>query len=470
MAKPTTWFECSECAERVPKWIGRCSGCGEWNTFVETIDAGSQCAGAPLTGAPARLASELATEVLAPVTTGIGELDRVLGGGLVAGSVTLVGGEPGVGKSTLLAQVGAHRARAGGHVLYVSAEESAHQVSNRLQRLTSETDGVPPSLWVGAEGNLQRILSDVDELQPDLVVVDSIQTVFDSALSSAPGSVGQVRHCAHELARAAKAHDAAVVLVGQVTKDGNLAGPRVLEHLVDTVVSFDGDRDMGLRLLRAIKHRFGPTGEIGVMEMTGRGLVEVGDPSGMLLSDRRPDVAGSVITVAQEGRRPLVVEIQSLVTQPTAPLPRRSTQGLDQGRLSMLLAVLTQRAGVAGAGGSDVYASVIGGIKLVEPGIDLAVACAIASSIDDTPIGSDVVVLGEVGLAGEVRTVPMIDRRLSEAARLGFGTAIIPAGALSEDPPMRCIPVATVAGALNALGVVGGGAAHRATQRLAAVD
>jgi len=290
------------------------------------------------------------------------------------------------------------------------------------------------------------------ELKPRLVVIDSIQTIFDPALGSAPGSVAQVRHCAHELGRAAKAHDAAVVLVGQVTKEGHLAGPRVLEHLVDTVISFDGDRDFGLRLLRAVKHRFGATGEIGVFEMTGRGLVEVGDPSGMLLNDRRPDVPGSVITVAAEGYRPLVVELQSLVTQPTAAMPRRSTQGIDQSRLSMLLAVLTRRAGI-GAAGNDVYASVIGGIRINEPGVDLALVCAIASSVTNTPIGSDTVVVGEVGLAGEVRSVSWIDRRLSEAARLGFKRAIVPAASLADEPPLDCVPVATVSGAVNALGL-----------------
>lgn len=442
-------FECTTCGDQAPKWTGRCHGCGHWNTMVESVSTPDGFETAPrltATGEPAQPAADLSSLVVAPTTTGIGEFDRVLGGGVVGGSTMLVGGEPGVGKSTLLGQVAAIRAATGDRVLYVSAEESVQQVFARLQRLDLPND----NLWIGGEPNLGRILVDMTELQPQLVIIDSIQTIFDPQLSSAPGSVGQVRHCASELARAAKAGDCAVVLVGQVTKDGNLAGPRVLEHLVDTVISFDGDRDFGLRLLRAIKHRFGPTGEIGVLEMTGKGLVEVGDPSGMLLADRRPDVAGSAITVAVEGRRPLVVELQALVAGTGAPVPRRSTQGIDKNRLSMLLAVLTQRAEI-NTTGLDVYASVIGGIRLSEPGIDLGVSCAVVSSIVNKPIGSDVVIIGEVGLAGEVRSVSLIDRRVSEAARLGFKTAIIPAGSLSTEPPLHCIPVATVGGALNAL-------------------
>lgn len=447
--KPKTVYECTTCGDQAPKWIGRCNGCGHWNTLIETMATASgfePAAHLTAVGEPARLATELSLLSAAPVSSGIGEFDRVLGGGFVASSTTLVGGEPGVGKSTLLGQVAALRGATGDPVLYVSAEESVQQVSARLQRLEHDMD----NLWIGGEANLGRILADMIERKPKLVIIDSIQTIFDPQLASAPGSVGQVRHCASELARAAKAGDCAVVLVGQVTKDGNLAGPRVLEHLVDTVISFDGDRDFGLRLLRAVKHRFGPTGEIGVLEMTGRGLVEVGDPSGMLLADRRPDVAGSAITVAVEGRRPLVVELQALVASTAAPVPRRSTQGIDKNRLSMLLAVLTQRAGLS-TSAFDVYASVIGGIRLSETGIDLGVTCAVASSVVDTPIPSDVVILGEVGLAGEVRSVSLIDRRVNEAARLGFQTAIIPAGSLSSEPPMQCIPVATVAGALHAL-------------------
>lgn len=446
MAKAKPVFECSTCGDQVPKWIGRCNGCGHWNTLVETFptERGYEAVAAAAPGEPARRATEVGDRRVAPVPTGIGEFDRVLGGGLVAGSTTLVGGEPGVGKSTMLGQVASARAHNGDTVLYVSAEESVDQVCARLRRLDRPID----NLWVGGEPSLDRILADIGTCEPSLIVIDSIQTIFDPQLSSAPGSVGQVRHCASQLARVAKDVGAAVVLVGQVTKDGNLAGPRVLEHLVDTVVSFDGDRDFGLRMLRAIKHRFGATGEVGVLEMTGQGLVEVGDPSGMLMSERRCDVPGSAITVAVEGRRPLVVELQALVADSATPVPLRSAQGLDRSRLSMLLAVLTQRAGV-GMGRRDVYASVIGGLRLTEPGIDLGVACAVVSSIADIPIASDVIVLGEIGLAGEVRTVPLLERRLSEAARLGFATAIVPAGAGVEAESLRLRPVATVAAALD---------------------
>lgn len=454
MAKAKTFYECSTCGDQTPKWAGRCSGCGHWNTLVETVGGGDapgetgRSGDSPVRGVAATPAAEVGDQGFEPVPTGIGELDRVLGGGMVPGSVTLLGGEPGVGKSTLLVQVAAARAIQGSKVLYVSAEESANQVSARLERLGGE----PENLWLGSEPTTGRILSDIRELEPELVVIDSIQTVYDPLLASAPGSVTQVRHCAHELSRAAKALGFALVLVGQVTKDGSLAGPRVLEHLVDTVISFEGDREMGLRMLRAVKHRYGATGELGVLEMTGRGLIEVGDPSSLLLADRRTEVAGSAITVSVEGRRALVVELQALVTTQTAPSPRRSAQGMDQSRLAMLLAVLDRRAGVK-ASGLDVYASVIGGIRISETGVDLALCCAVASSVSDNPIASNVVIVGEVGLAGEVRGVPWVDRRLSEAARLGFTTAIVPAGSLTTDPPLKVVPVATLAGAVEALGL-----------------
>lgn len=469
MAKIKTVYECTTCGEQAPKWGGRCNGCGHWNTMVESIIGGglpgtagsgkaSTGTASLVFGTPAQPAGEVATAGTTAVATGIGEFDRVMGGGMCPGSVTLLGGEPGVGKSTLLAQVAAACARGGQKVLYVSAEESVQQVTSRLDRLEGGTVAeLSESVWIGGEPHIGRVLTDMVELKPDLVIVDSIQTVFDQELTSAPGSVTQVRHCAHRLTRAAKETNIAVVLVGQVTKDGSLAGPRVLEHLVDTVISLDGDRELGLRTLRAMKHRFGPTGELGVMEMSGRGLIEVGDPSSLLLADRRADVAGSAIGVSVEGRRALVVEMQALVATSTAPSPRRSTQGLDQGRLSMLLAVLDRRAQVR-ASGLDVYASVIGGIKVSEPGVDLALCCAVASSLCDMPVSNDVVIMGEVGLAGEVRSVPWIDRRLAEAARLGFRTAVVPAGSVTEEVDIDVIPVATVSGALNALRLTDSGA------------
>lgn len=465
MAKVKTVYECTTCGDQAPKWAGRCMGCGHWNTLVESViggDApgrdlpGGSLPGStgPAVGTAAAPLASVAFEGQAASPTGVPELDRVLGGGLTPGSVTLIGGEPGVGKSTLLVQVAAAMAAAGQRVLYVSAEESVHQVSARLNRLSGDPDGAPSdSMWIGGEPHIGRVLADIAELKPDLVIVDSIQTVFDQELGSAPGSVSQVRHCAHRLTRAAKETDTAVVLVGQVTKDGSLAGPRVLEHLVDTVLALDGDRELGLRMLRAMKHRYGPTGELGVLEMTQRGLVEVGDPSALLLADRRSDVAGSAITVSVEGRRPLVIELQALVTAATTPSPRRSAQGIDQGRLSMLLAVLDRRAHVR-ATPLDVYASIIGGLKIQEPGIDLALCCAVASSLTDMPMRADVVVVGEVGLAGEVRSVPWVDRRLAEAARMGFSAAIVPAGSLTDDPPLTVVPVKTLDGALRAAGLM----------------
>lgn len=444
--------------------MGQCQGCGQWNTLEESVIGGaapgsdlpaSTNPGAPtaVLGASAQPVSAVSLTAVAADPTGIGEFDRVLGGGLTPGSVTLLGGEPGVGKSTLLVQVAAAYAASGRKVLYVSAEESVHQVTARLDRMREGTSEGSDAIWIGGEPHVGRVLADMAELKPDLVIVDSIQTVFDQALTSAPGSVTQVRHCSHLLTRAAKETNIAVVLVGQVTKDGSLAGPRVLEHLVDTVVSLDGDREMGLRVLRALKHRYGPTGELGVLEMTGRGLIEVGDPSTLLLADRHSDVAGSSIAVTVEGRRALVVEMQALVVSPTAPSPRRATQGLDQRRLSMLLAVLERRAGVK-ASALDVYASVIGGIRVSETGVDLALCCAVASSLHDHPIPSDVVIIGEVGLAGEVRSVPWVDRRLAEAARLGFERAIVPAGSLNDDAPLNTVPVPTLAGAVTALGLL----------------
>ncbi len=376
------------------------------------------------------------------VPTGIDELDRVLGGGFVPGSVTLVGGEPGIGKSTLMLQVLSAVARHGRRGLLVSAEESPSQVRLRAQRL----DSLVPNVWMVTETTMAGTEAAVQEIQPDLLVIDSIQTIWDEAIDSAPGSVVQVRGCAHQLATMAKAGGPATILVSHVTKEGTLAGPRVLEHLVDTVLSFEGDRHHALRLLRSVKHRFGPTGELGLFEMTGGGLEGVADPGGMFLVDRWVGSPGSVVFPSIEGQRPMLVEIQALVVPSPMVSPRRSATGFDGGRLALLLAVLDQRAGLS-LSRHDVYVSAVGGVRTVDPGADLAVCLALASATTGVPVGDDLVVLGEIGLAGEVRQVSQTPRRLAEAARLGFTTAVLPDRG-PEDGPVRLCRVRTLSDAL----------------------
>jgi DNA repair protein RadA/Sms len=380
-------------------------------------------------------------------STGIAELDRVLGGGLVPGSVTLVGGEPGIGKSSLLLQALAALARSGSRCLLVTAEESAAQVRLRAERLGA----VAPGLHLLAETRLPEVLAAVDELAPEVLVVDSVQTVLDPDVGAAPGTVGQVRECAARLVREAKERTLTTVLVGHVTKDGALAGPRVLEHLVDTVLAFEGDRHHALRLLRADKHRFGSTAELGVFEMTDQGLLGVPDPSGLFLADRHTGIAGSVVVPTLEGHRPLLVEVQALVTGTNLPSPRRSAIGLDQRRLVLLLAVLDRRTAL-GFGNGDVHASVVGGVKLVEPGADLAVALALASARTGVPVPDDVVACGEVGLGGEIRQVGATPRRLAEAARLGFRRAVVPASAPEPPPGIVALRAATLKEALALVG------------------
>ena len=399
-------------------------------------------------GGVATLIADVDDSVGRPQATGIGELDRVLGDGLVPGSVTLIGGEPGIGKSTLLLQL---LASWQGRTLYVSAEESAAQVRLRADRLGA----VQPDLWLLAETLIPHIVASIDEVQPSLVVIDSIQTVGDPELNSAPGSVMQVRGCAARLVHEAKTRGVPVVLVGHVTKDGNLAGPRMLEHVVDVVLSFEGDRHHSLRLLRAVKNRFGPTDELGLFEMAEEGLVAVPDASQLFLADRRKGVPGSAVLPTLEGQRPLLVEVQSLTnTASSAAPPRRSAQGLDPGRLALLLAVLERRARVS-VSGVEVYASAVGGVRLTEPGADLAVCLAIVSAITNRPLPPDLVVFGEVGLAGEVRQVSHARRRLNEASRLGFARAILPANSPNGIDGMKLHRVATVAEALAAAGLLG---------------
>ncbi len=441
MTRVRTWYVCSDCGSGHPKWAGRCAACSAWNSLVEEEPPlTSSVVGA---AAMAQRIGEVDPLAAAPSATGLSELDRVLGGGLVAGSVTLLGGEPGIGKSTLLMQL---LAAWQGPSLYVTGEESAQQVRQRAERLGV---GDQP-IWLLAETDLNSIVAAIDRDSPTIVVIDSIQTMTDRAAGSAPGTVVQVKACAQRLVTEAKARGIATVLVGHVTKEGSLAGPRVLEHMVDTVLTFEGDRHHHLRMLRAAKHRFGATGELGMFEMCETGMRGVPDASALLLTDRRPGVPGSVAVATLDGHRPIVVEVQSLTNplhQPTLP-PRRSAQGLDPGRLSLLLAVLDRRAGF-GAASTEVYASAVGGVRISEPGADLGVCLAIASALCDTALPSDLVVFGEVGLAGELRMVAHAPPRLSEAARHGFRRAIVPGSCTAVVPGVDTLRASTLAEALT---------------------
>jgi DNA repair protein RadA/Sms len=448
VARQRTVFRCTDCGADTPKWVGRCPSCAAWNTLVEDVEETPPSA-RPAPAHPPVPIGDVDQAEGAPVPTGSSELDRVLGGGLVPGSVTLVGGDPGVGKSTLLLDVAARRAQSGATVLYVTGEESPSQVRARAERLGA----LSPTLWLAAETSVPAVLAAVETTRPDLVVIDSIQTMADPELGSAPGSVVQVRECAHRLVREAKERTVTVVLVGHVTKDGSLAGPRVLEHVVDTVLSFEAEHH-ALRLLRATKHRFGPTNELGLFEITDAGLVPVADPSGLFLSDRRPGVAGSAVVAIVEGHRPLLVEVQALVSPSALAMPRRSAQGVDQGRLGMLLAVLEQRAGVPFTG-LDVYVSVAGGVRLTEPGSDLGLCLALASARLDRPVEAAVVACGEVGLVGELRSVTQMSRRLTEASRLGFTRAVVPASSPNGVDGIDVCRVASLRDALVATGLDG---------------
>jgi len=430
-----TLYVCSNCGHTAPKWLGRCPDCGEWSTFVEEVREDKKAVGfaARVTkergrgtaGRTLALSEVPVVEGGGRMDTGVGELNRVLGGGIVPGSMVLVGGEPGVGKSTLLLQVMGHL---GEGCLMISGEESPRQVALSARRL-------------GVEGKGFRVLSETDvdvieatilDVRPRIAVVDSIQTLYSPELSGAPGGVGQVRECAARLMRLAKSEGIAVVLVGHVTKDGSIAGPRVLEHMVDTVLQFEGDRFQNFRVLRALKNRFGSTNEVGVFEMTGRGMVEVEDPSAFFLSTREEDVPPGVVTVCLlEGTRPMLVEIESLVAPSPLANPRRIANGVDTGRVNMLCAVLARRAGLALAD-HDVYVNVTGGVRVEEPAADLGVALAIASALRDKPVGKGTACFGEVGLTGDVRFVSGAPRRTGEVLKMGYNRVIRPEGTSEE--------------------------------------
>ena len=422
MAKPKTVYTCTECGASAPKWQGQCPGCGAWNTLVETVAAPAPArfenvAGTRSTVTP--LASVRPQED-ARIATGLEEFDRVLGGGLVAGGVVLLGGDPGIGKSTLLLQACAALGAAR-RTLYVTGEESVEQVALRAQRLGL----VNAPVELLAEVELEAIVAAINATRPEVVVVDSIQTVFTGTLQSAPGSVAQVRECAAQLTRLAKQRGVVVVLVGHVTKEGAIAGPRVLEHIVDTVLYFEGDPHSSFRLVRAIKNRFGAANELGVFGMTERGLKGVGNPSALFLSQHDAAVPGSAIVATLEGSRPLLVEIQALVDPVQGGTPRRLAVGLDPQRLALLLAVLHRHGGVE-TGGYDVFVNAVGGVRIQEPAADLAVLLAIESSIKNRPLPAKSLVFGEVGLAGEIRPVQRGQERIREAAKLGFRTVVIP--------------------------------------------
>jgi len=416
-------YRCTECGWTTAKWVGRCSECQAWGTVAETAaPTGVLRALKPVSiGAEraARAITEITADTVSHWPSGIAEFDRVLGGGIVPGAAILLSGEPGVGKSTLLLEVASRAARARSRVLYVSAEESVNQVKMRAER----TGAMHDHLFLASETDLATIVGQIDAVDPQLVIVDSVQTVSSSNGEGLPGGPSQVREVASTLIRVAKDRNLPVILVGHVTKDGSIAGPRLLEHLVDVVCQFEGDRQTALRFVRALKNRFGPTDEVGCFEMTGDGISEVADPSGLFLSRNTTPESGTCVTVAMEGRRPLPVEVQALVVKSNAPNPRRVTNGVDSSRVAMLLAVLERRANIA-FGDYDVYVSTVGGIRLTEPAADLAIALAIASAANGKPIPHTLAAFGEISLVGEVRPVAGGKQRATEAARLGYLTRV----------------------------------------------
>ena len=454
--KQKTVFACQECGAQSSKWLGRCNECGAWNSFVEErpvpVEAAAATAGkryALAATAGPQLYADIDVVQADRITTGIGEFDRVLGGGVVPGSLVLLGGEPGIGKSTLLLQAAAHFAATIGPVLYCSGEESEHQIKARGERLGVEQ----APLYILAETCLERILEEIARLRPAFIIVDSIQTVFSLKFQSAPGSIGQVRESATQLLFAAKGQNIPTFLVGHVTKDGNIAGPKALEHIVDTVLYFEGERHHAHRVIRAVKNRFGAVSELGVFEMTGGGLRAVPNPSALFLAERPAGAPGSAVLCCVEGSRPLLVEVQALVSSSSYGNARRMASGIDQNRLSLLLAVLEKRAGL-NLMGEDVFVNIAGGMAVDEPAADLAIVAAVASSVRNRPIKAGTAVFGEIGLAGEVRGTTQAALRVREAAQMGFTRCVLPPGSCSPvDVPgaLELVEVRTVAEALDAL-------------------
>ena len=447
MKGSNTIFVCTECGAQSAKWLGKCPHCGKWNTLIEEVlqmepekaSARRPSMGGSLTDNKATPYSKLTTPAYMRSKSGLGELDRVLGGGLVLGSVVLLSGEPGIGKSTLLMQIsdalGQDR-----KVLYVSGEESGGQLKLRAERL-----GVTGEhLYILTETNLEKILAEADEIKPDVMILDSIQTIYSDKINSAPGSITQVRECALTFINKAKAEGISMLPVGHVNKEGGIAGPKVLEHMVDAVLYFEGERQQAYRIIRAVKNRYGSTNEIGVFEMTDRGLCEVANPSEMLLSGRPKNVSGNCALCSMEGTRPLIAEVQALVTPTVFPSPRRTSNGVDYNRVYLILAVLEKRLGLKFYQ-NDVYLNVVGGLSISEPAADLAIAAAMISSLTDRIVPDDLLVIGELGLAGEIRAVSNLEQRVREAARLGFTRAIVPYRNTEKRPlkvdGMKIIPV-----------------------------
>ncbi len=438
-------YRCAECGHEVAKWVGRCPECQGWGS-IEAAGArppGRVAAGSPT--APARPIAEVDLHSAQARPTGVTELDRVLGGGLVPGAVVLLAGEPGVGKSTLLLEVAHRYAAAGSRALYVTGEESAGQVRLRAER----TSALHGELYLAAESDLAAVLGHLDAVSPGLLVVDSVQTMASAEAEGSPGGVSQVRTVASALITAAKERGLPVVLVGHVTKDGTVAGPRVLEHLVDVVLQFEGERASTLRLVRGVKNRFGPCDEVGCFELRDDGIAGVADPSGLFLSPRDTEVPGTAVTVIVEGKRALLAEVQALVAASSLAQPRRAVSGLDAARVAMVLAVSERRARIA-LSGSDVFTATVGGMRVSEPAADLAIALAVASAVSDVPLPAQTVAIGEIGLAGEVRRVAGVGRRLAEAARLGFTRALVPPDCTDRSPHgMRVIEVPDLRRALH---------------------
>ncbi|MCM3791011.1 DNA repair protein RadA [Domibacillus indicus] len=452
MAKVKTKFVCGSCGYESPKWMGKCPGCGQWNQMVEETE---------ITGKPKRTTFAHSDTVMAKpsrlvdvetsqeprVETDLKELNRVLGGGVVPGSLVLIGGDPGIGKSTLLLQVSSQLSSKGSNVLYISGEESVKQTKMRASRMGINEQ----SLYIYAETNLQLIHSAIENMKPQFVIIDSIQTVHHPEVTSAPGSVSQVRECTAELMRIAKVNNIAIFIVGHVTKEGAIAGPRLLEHMVDTVLYFEGERHHTYRILRAVKNRFGSTNEMGIFEMKEAGLEEVANPSEIFLEERTKGTSGSTVVASMEGTRPVLVEIQALVSPTVFGNPRRMATGIDHNRVTLIMAVLEKRVGLL-LQNQDAYLKVAGGVKLDEPAIDLAVAVSIASSFRDEPTGASDCLIGEVGLTGEVRRVSRIEQRVNEAAKLGFTRIIVPSnniGGWTAPAGVQIIGVSTVNEALK---------------------
>ena len=448
--KAKTAYFCTDCGNETPKWQGKCAACGSWNTIVEQpaeLKSKANAVNRPvLSRNYPKLLSELESSKEIRFGTGLGELDRVLGGGAVTGSLVLVGGAPGIGKSTLLLQICGHLGKTL-KILYVTGEESERQLKMRAERLRVGSD----KFYVLAETDLSEVLASSDALQPDIMIIDSIQTLYNPELNSSPGSVGQVKDCTMSLLQLSKSRGVTVLLIGHVNKEGAIAGPKVLEHMVDCVLYFEGEQSANYRILRAAKNRFGSTNEIGVFEMLDTGLTEVKNPSELLLSGRPSNTPGTCVTCVIEGTRPILAEVQALVTPSFYNVPRRNSNGIEYNRAMMLLAVLEKRSGLR-VGGSDAYINVIGGLNIDEPSADLAAILALASSFRDKPVRDDLVAIGEIGLTGELRPVSQLNLRLSEIIRLGFGTCIVPKNSIGKNmvpEGLNIITARTISEAIN---------------------